>query len=144
MLSYDTPGVYYQRADVTAPVISAIRTDVAGFVGIAARGLVDVAMPVESWRQFQAHYGGFIGGGFLAYAVRGFFENGGRRCWVVRVASNDLLMGARAAGVTLRSATRDVWRLSASSPGVWGNDLTYQWLETHAAQSTILPHWQDP
>ena len=144
MISYDTPGVYYQRADATTPVISALRTDVAGFVGIATRGLVDVAMPIESWRQFQAHYGGFTGSGFLAYSVRGFFENGGRRCWVVRVASNDSLMGAAAAGVTLRSVARDVWQLSASSPGVWGNDLTYQWYETHSSQTVILPHWQNP
>jgi phage tail sheath protein FI len=144
MLSSDTPGVYYQRADVSAPVVSAIRTDVAGFVGIASRGLVDVAMPIESWRQFQAHYGGFTGSGFLAYAVRGFFENGGGRCWIVRVASNDPLLGATTAGVILRSATRVVWRLAASSPGVWGNDLTYQWRETHAAQTVILPRWQNP
>src|SRR5437764_9426109 len=102
MLSYDTPGVYYQRSDATAPAVSAIRTDIAGFVGIASRGLIDVAMPIESWRQFQAHYGGFTGSGFLAYSVRGFFENGGRRCWVVRVASDDPLMGAHSAAAILR------------------------------------------
>jgi uncharacterized protein len=143
MFSYDTPGVYYQRADASAPVVSAIRTDIAGFVGIAARGLVDVAMPIESWRQFQAHYGGFTGSGFLAYSVRGFFENGGRRCWVVRVASNDPLLGSNTAGVVLRSASRDVWQLVASSPGVWGNDLTYRWFETRSAQTVILPRWQN-
>ena len=45
------------------------------------------AVPVQSWRQFQAYFGDFTGAGYLAYAVRAFFENGGRRCWVVRVAS---------------------------------------------------------
>ena len=35
----------------------------------------------------------------LAYAVRAFFENGGRRCWVVRVASET----AATAAVTLQS-----------------------------------------
>jgi phage tail sheath protein FI len=144
MLSYDTPGVYYQRSDATAPAVSAIRTDIAGFVGIASRGLVDVAMPIESWRQFQAHYGGFTGSGFLAYSVRGFFENGGRRCWVVRVASDDPLMGAHSAAAILRNPSRDVWQLEASSPGVWGNNLTYQWTETHSAQTTLLPRWQNP
>jgi uncharacterized protein len=141
---YDTPGVYYQRADATAPAIAALRTDIPGFVGIAPRGLVDAAMPVESWRQFEAHYGGFTGSGFLAYVVRAFFENGGRRCWLVRIASNDPLMGAAAASITLRSAARDVWLIRASSPGVWGNDLFFEWTETHQAQTTIPPNWADP
>src|SRR5262245_12135690 len=127
MLSYDTPGVYYQRADVSAPAVSGICTDVAGFVGIASRGLVDVAMPIESWRQFQAHYGGFTGSGFLAYAVRGFFENGGRRCWIVRVASLDAAGGAHAASLMLRDAAgMPVFSVSASSPGNWGNALTLE------------------
>jgi phage tail sheath protein FI len=144
MLAYDTPGVYYRRADATAPAIAALRTDVAGFVGIATRGLVDRAMPVESWRQFEAHYGGFTGSGYLGYAVRAFFENGGRRCWVVRVASNDPSGGAQAAEAALRSATIDFFTVQASSPGVWGNDLTFEWRETHQAQALIPPHWRNP
>ena len=60
-----------------------------GSSGSRARGPLDVPIAVESWRQFQAQFGDFIGAGYLAYAVRGFFENGGRRCWIVRVASPD-------------------------------------------------------
>src|SRR5262245_4988154 len=126
MLSYDTPGVYYQRADVSAPAVSGICTDVAGFVGIASRGLVDVAMPIESWRQFQAHYGGFIGSGFLAYAVRGFFENGGRRCWIVRVAAADGGRPAASSSLIWTGLGVSRWQVSAASPGVWGDGLTLQ------------------
>ena len=86
---YEAPGVYYERADARTPVIAAVRTDVTGFVGLAPRGPVDEAVPVESFRQFQAHFGPFSGSAFLAYAVRGFFENGGRRCWIARVASRE-------------------------------------------------------
>ena len=32
--------------------------------------------------------GPFMDGAFLAHAVRGFFENGGTRCWVVRVGNS--------------------------------------------------------
>ena len=81
------PGVYYERADAARPSVSPLRTDIAGFVGIARRGPLHVPVAVESWRQFQACFGDFTGAGYLAYAVRGFFENGGRRCWIVRVAS---------------------------------------------------------
>ena len=87
MPGYSTPGVYYERADVGVPVVSPLRTDIAGFVGIARRGPLHVPVAIESWRQFQACFGDFTGAGFLAYAVRSFFENRGRRCWIVRVAS---------------------------------------------------------
>src|SRR5947209_2191195 len=97
--SYTTPGVYYERVDASGAAIAAVRTDVAGFVGIAQRGPLDVPVPIESYRQFQAHFGDVIGSGYLAYTARAFFENGGRRCWVVRVASRDPLAGEQAASV---------------------------------------------
>ena len=87
MPMYETPGVYYERVDANAATISPMRTDIAGFVGIARRGPVNVPVPIESWRQFQAYFGNFTGAGYLTYAVHGFFENNGRRCRVVRVAS---------------------------------------------------------
>ena len=114
MPAYQTPGVYYERVDANVGGISAIRTDVAGFVGIAERGPVDIPVPVESWRQFQAYFGDFNGKGFLAYAVRGFFENGGRRCWVVRVASKDPNGGADYAGTIIKCQSgENAWRIRA-------------------------------
>ena len=88
------PGVYYQTVDAGSPPAAPLRTDIAAFVGIAERGPVDVPVPVESWQQFVSWFGGCIGTGYLAYAVRGFLENGGRRCWEVRVASADPQTGA--------------------------------------------------
>lgn len=134
---YQTPGVYYETVDATSAAISGIRTDIAGFVGIADRGAIDVPIPVESWRQFQARFGTFTGVGYLAYAVRAFFENGGRRCWVVRVASRDAAAGAKAATTTLlQSATvTPVWSIQASSEGVWGNALTVRAVQTSQGQT---------
>jgi len=142
MATYLTPGVYYQRVDASPPAITAIRTDIAGFVGIAVRGPVDTAIPVESFRQFQAQFGTFTGVGFLAYTVRAFFENGGRRCWIVRVASGDPVGGAAPAAATVQSASatpRDAWRIGASSPGIWGDNLTVTVQETHRAQTLTIP-----
>ncbi|MGH9256236.1 MAG: phage tail sheath family protein [Vicinamibacterales bacterium] len=139
---YETPGVYYERADARTPVIAAVRTDVAGFVGLAPRGPVDQAVPVESFRQFQAHFGPFSGSAFLAYAVRGFFENGGRRCWITRVASREPGAGHQTAQAMFRSpgpSPLDVWRVRASSPGVWGNNLQVRFVTTHAAQTLSSP-----
>jgi phage tail sheath protein FI len=144
--TYTTPGVYYERVDASAPAIVAIRTDITGFVGISERGPLDTAVPVESWRQFQAYFGGFSGVGYLAYVVRAFFENGGKRCWVVRVASNDSNGGALPAAVIVGSPGpgRDVWRLAASSPGVWGADLSVLLKETHQAQTVTRSDGSTP
>jgi phage tail sheath protein FI len=131
-----TPGVYYERVDASAPAIAALRTDIAGFVGIAKRGPLHQALPVQSWRQFQAYYGDFTGAGYLAYAARGFFENGGQRCWIVRVGSEM----ANTAETVLRSlSSQAVWRISAFSPGAWGNDLELGVRETHHAQTLSDP-----
>jgi hypothetical protein len=133
-----SPGVYYQTVDATAPIGTGVRTDIAAFVGIADRGPLDTPVAVESWRQFVARFGGFIGGGYLAYVVRAFFENEGRRCWIVRVASRDPLGGATSASDSVAAPSpfsSAVWRVSASSPGTWGNGLAVRLTETRRAQA---------
>jgi len=113
---------------------------VAAFVGIAARGPLHTAIPVQSWRQFEAYFGGFTGAGYLAYAVRAFFENGGQRCWVVRVASE----AAATAQALFSTKTAPRWVIQAISPGVWGNGLTIELRETNRAQTTIDPQHSLP
>jgi len=136
---YLTPGVYYERVDAS-PGITAVRTDIAGFVGLASRGPVDTPVPIQSWRQFQSYFGGFSGSAYLAYAVRGFFENGGQRCWVVRVASREPNGGSAAAGATLHDLSGDpLWEIEAFSPGSWGNNLSVIQEETHRAQTISVP-----
>lgn len=84
------PGVHVAPPPPARGGIDA-RTDVAGFVGVAAKGPLDTAVAVEGWPQFVATFGEFMPNAFLAYAVRGFFDNGGRRCFVVRVAAGEYL-----------------------------------------------------
>ena len=150
MPAYQTPGVYYERVDASAPAIAAIRTDVAAFVGIAERGPLHTAIPVQSWRQFQAYFGDFTGAGYLAYAVRAFFENGGRRCQVVRVASDmaaaaeTILQGPPPLKNQPPPLQQDIWRITAFSPGVWSNDLDITVKETHHAQTLTAPNNSTP
>lgn len=125
MAAYSKPGAYIEWQDASQASITPLRTDIAGFVGLAACGPIDTPVPVESTRQFEAHFGSFIGGGFLAYAVRGFFENGGQRCWIVRVAAAN--GGSPAAPATLTLAAPDGtprWTVAASSAGVWGDGIS--------------------
>ncbi|GLQ89912.1 phage tail sheath family protein [Dyella flagellata] len=141
MATYATPGVYYERADSDNAGVSPLRTDIAGFVGMAARGPLHTPLPVQSWRQFQAYFGDCIGGGYLAYAVRAFFENGGRRAWIVRIAAD----AASSAGLDLADAAAvTAWRIQAISPGVWGNGLSVALRATHRLQTIMDPQHSTP
>ena len=138
------PGI---RFETQAPPIEEVlpRMDIAGFVGIAASGPIDVPVPVEDAAQFAAIFGvdaplawdvehGEQAYAFLGPAVRAFFRNGGVRCWVVRVADTSdakanafALPGIAAVGTTGRLAPA---QLRARSEGSWSDGLsTYASLE---------------
>lgn len=87
MPTYATPGIYFERMDNATQVVQPLRTDIAGFVGIAQKGPVHKATLVESWKQFQATFGSFISNAYLAYSAKAFFDNGGESLYVVRVAA---------------------------------------------------------
>src|SRR5262249_10854932 len=123
MRIFETPGVYQDRADADAGGVNALRTDIAGFVGIAERGPLHLAVPVESYRQFQAWFGDTIDNGYLAYCARAFFENGGRRPWGVRVAS-PAARPARAALLDGPPGRRPPWGLPGTSPRGRGGAAT--------------------
>jgi len=139
-MKYTRPAVSVERVDALGPPPIVLRTDIAAFVGIARRGPLDTAVPVESFRQFAAHFGECTGAGYLAYAVRGFFENGGRRCWIVRVANRDAAGGAHAASLAVSDiAGRVLFRVNASSPGTWGDALTLDVGSESGATAIGLP-----
>ena len=74
--------------------IAAIESSIAAFAGLTPAGPLDRAVRAESFEAFAATFtdpdrpqqGPFLAGAKLAHAVRGFFRNGGRACWVARVA----------------------------------------------------------
>jgi hypothetical protein len=90
------PGFRFEAQ--TPPLAEVLpRMDVAVFVGFAASGPLHQPVAVEDAAQFAAVFGedaplvwdrarGETVYAYLAPAVRAFFRNGGRRCWVVRVA----------------------------------------------------------
>jgi len=104
MPAYLAPGVYLRPQRTDRPDVQIVRTDVAGFVGYTERGPLplpladdlakqwrpeELAVRLTSWDEFRAIFGGVLPHAYLAYAVRGFFENGGTTCHVVRVAAVD-------------------------------------------------------
>src|SRR5438067_12719704 len=103
MPEYLAPGVYVEEISTGPKPIEGVSTSVAGFLGPTERGPEDVRY-VTSWVEYQRLYGGHLGVGFtfMSYAVQGFFDNGGQRCFVGRVLSND---GANWASVTVGALT---------------------------------------
>jgi phage tail sheath protein FI len=118
--AYRTPGVYVEWLDANAQRLDVGRTDVAGFLGIAERGPLHVATKIESTRQFLTTFGGATAQAYLAYAVEGFFSNGGRTCWVVRVADPDTAAPAR---IRVSHSGCAPFVLEAASPGRWGDGI---------------------
>lgn len=132
------PGVYF-LAEATVPRGELPRMDVGAFVGFAARGPLHVPVAVEDVAQFRDLFGddlalawddapGRMQRSLLGPSVELFFRNGGRRCWVVRVADADpasgaptqsfLIPGLHHAGPALAPA-----RAVARCPGAWADTL---------------------
>lgn len=133
------PGVGFQA--VPPPLGDKLpRMDVAAFVGFAAAGPLNTPVPVEDEVHFRDIFGADLdlawGPGLgttyrsgLGPAVRSFFRNGGRRCWIIRVADESqaaantfdvpgLAIATGDAGAPYRSA-----RLQARSEGAWSDRL---------------------
>ncbi len=122
MRSYRKPGVYFEWAPPPTPGAGVgVRMDVAGFVGIAARGEIGKPVRLESWSEFVATFGAPIPQGHLGPAVAGFFANGGKTCWVARAADPALAEPASAA--ILDPDGKPLIRLIARTPGFWAHDL---------------------
>lgn len=80
---YTTPGVYREDRFPTPAV--AFRTGVPVFIGLAVRGPTTAAVEIARWPQFAEQFGEPPDHSYLAAAVRGFFANGGRLCYVARL-----------------------------------------------------------
>lgn len=122
--AYRTPGVRLEWLDAAPQSRTLLRTDIAGFAGIAERGPLHRPVRVDSWEGFRGVFGEHRPDAYLAYAVEGFYANGGRRCWVVRVA--DPVRAASAVTTLNDTDGHPVLTLTATSPGNWGNRVRYR------------------
>ena len=121
-LSY--PGVYVQEISSGIRPITIASTSTAAFVGLAQMGPSQPTL-VTNWTEFQRYYGTFISDGYLAHSVLQFFNNGGQKCYIVRVTRSD----AATASVTVQNratAPTAGVTFSARNQGVWGNTLYLQ------------------
>ncbi|HEY1730360.1 MAG TPA: phage tail sheath C-terminal domain-containing protein [Terriglobales bacterium] len=139
MPEYLYPGVYVEEIDTGNKPIEGVSTSTAGFLGVAERGGLTPAL-LTSFGDYQRAYGSYVkdasGDHYLAYAVEGFFQNGGLRCFVQRVAHQDTVTPANSA----MSASTAVggMAIAAAGPGAWGNNVAYQISNAGLADPTLF------
>ena len=120
MPEYLHPGVYIEETSYRGKPIAGVSTSTAGFVGAARKGAEGKPIFVPSFAHFRRTFGEPFDtpaglGEYLGHSVRSFFENGGARCYVVRVLAADALAAEAeleqgsvlrlAPGVTVRGPT---------------------------------------
>lgn len=88
MPEYLAPGVYIEEVAFGSRPIQGVSTSTVGFIGVATAAAAPVL--ITSFVEYE-HTIGNNAGGFLPLAVRGFFENGGTRCYVALIAATDPL-----------------------------------------------------
>ncbi len=123
MTPYLSPGVYTRETDFSF-YVKQISTSACGMIGIAEKGPINKPTLVTSWEQFVRKFGSYIADGYLAYAARAFFDNGGQVLYVNRTAhytdpADRATLAARKAAVTLKD--RDALA-AALTTGVVGTD----------------------
>lgn len=93
MPEYLAPGVYVEEIDLGAKPIEGVSTSTTGFVGVTRRGPINKPVLVTNFGEYLRTFGGFLGERaygaqrWLPYAMDGFFANGGKRAYVVRVGA---------------------------------------------------------
>ncbi len=142
---------------VPPPAAEALpRMDVAVIVGFASTGPLHLPVVVESSGQFAAVFGadatlawdaarGERVQAYLGPAVRAFFANGGRRCWVIRVARSAASEAVwRGLTVAEAASTPDVAAVNRFAiPGMLAVDVTSGALAPAFAQARSEGSWSD-
>jgi uncharacterized protein len=96
MPSYLTPGVYIEEVATGAKPIESVSTLTAAFIGVApkADAFVNEPRACNNWSEFVRDFCTEDSKGtHLAYAVYGYFTNGGRRCYVVNIGPGGSVAG---------------------------------------------------
>jgi phage tail sheath protein FI len=136
--AYYTPGVYIEEVDKGTKPIQGVSTSVTAFIGFTAkaektqedgittRSILGEPTLVTNWGQFERMYGSYHKDAYLPYAVRGFFDNGGSRCYVVSIRAMDAHRAqAIVPGLDDRTERETpVLLVRAVSPGKDGDDLS--------------------
>jgi uncharacterized protein len=115
MPEYLSPGIYIEEIEIGAKPIEGVNTSTAGFIGLTERGTEKPTL-VTGFNDFQRKLGTYIQESYLAYAVEGFFKNGGQKCFVSRIIKGTST--SNRSSLTLNNVM-----IEAIGRGAWGNNI---------------------
>ncbi len=126
------PGVYVREISSGVRPIEGVSTSTAAFIGITTKGPLPgtkspngrMAQPVlvTSFTDFLRQFGGFRQDSYLAYAVQAFFNNGGARVYIVRVAEAGARRSRYPTSPTNGTLTINA-AIEAVNEGAWGDKI---------------------
>lgn len=125
------------------PSIQGASTSVAGFIARTVRGVPGKVRQVTNFTEFVEYFGGFRSGSapfYGAYALKGFFENGGTNAYVARIVETDGTKinvqqpeVAQPAVPSTKSITQSGKNIVLTAayrgdpdPGAWGDEIKVQ------------------
>lgn len=125
---YLAPGVYTETVQPVGRPIHGVSTTTGVLVGLAERGPINQPIMVTSWQEYIQRYAGGLASPFmrdsdLAYAVYGFFQNGGRRTYILRVGNVRPLTPLNLPRPAFADIGTNGQRVYARDEGAWGNHL---------------------
>lgn len=89
MPEYLAPGVFIEEIERGPKPIEGVATSTAAFLGETERGPVKPTY-ITNFGEYLRNFGGFFDpGAYMPYAVKAFFDNGGSRCYVVRIVGDN-------------------------------------------------------
>ena len=154
------PGVYVQEVSSGLQPIQGVSTSTAAFVGAASKGPIPgtrlpTGLPAQpymctSFTDYVRTFGGFRVDSFLTYAAQAFYQNGGQRLYVVRVAhvDDDGKNTAKTAYVQSvvvpsipgpPSSVPDTPVMQALNQGEWGNQI---WVQFGGSSDQVASHFK--
>lgn len=112
MPEYLAPGVYIEEIERGPKPIEGVATSTAAFLGETERGPIRPRF-ITSLSEYLRYFGDiFAEGKYMPYAIKAFFDNGGRRCYIARIVG---------AGATAASLDDSGFNIEAIGPGSAGN-----------------------
>ncbi len=141
------PGVYVVEEPSASQPITGASISNCGFVGIAEDTFYSAADPygrggqqreqnkpgqavqITSWGQYVSHFGSFLKGRYLAYAVYNYFQQGGSVCYVSRAVPDGASADTNWNAEEIAAKTAKVddvitgFTIRATSAGAWGDHI---------------------
>jgi len=133
MPTYLHPGVYIEEIPSGAKTIEGVGTSTAAFIGYTTKGPLDTPLLLLNFDDYRRRYGGIrdLGAGDLGdamgFSVSAFFQNGGTKAYVVRLARGTVPNPLTSARGYIRRpnppGSTDALEFTATSQGQWANGL---------------------